>query len=202
MSNKEKKIVKGILGVRKSPHRQVLLFGRYADPLPSDDSDDSDYEPVEEEDEKNTEKLSLKNRDFVQAKRKKERQGRVREEEEKQAPSGVDSKRRKTNSPDVLESRFVTAANAWSDLIPSEVLLQIFLYCVETQGAVPLLSRFVVFSSFTARSMFPLPPVNQYLSRALAFGWLCMGHVPCSSVSQTLHQPMASVAQCSMFLVL
>lgn len=201
MSNKEKKIVKGILGVRKSPHRQVLLFGRYADPLPSDDSDDSDYEPVEEEDEKNTGKISLKNRDFVQAKRKKERQGRVREEEEKQSPSVVDSKRRKTDSSDVLESRFVTAANAWSDLIPSEVLLQIFLYCVETQGAVPLLSRFVVFSSFTPRSMSPLPLlISIYPEPWLlaSFVW----HMCCVRLLQTLHQPMASVAQCSMFLVL
>lgn len=143
MSKKEKKVVKGILGVRKSPHSQVLLFGRYSDPLPSDDSDDSDYEPTEpseEENEKNSTK-KMKNKDFVQTKRKRIKQDRVREEGVEQSSSVVESKRRKLNATEVLESSFSTVSNAWADLIPSEVLLQIFLYCVETQGAVPLLSR-------------------------------------------------------------
>ncbi|XP_031570621.1 F-box/LRR-repeat protein 6-like [Actinia tenebrosa] len=133
MSSRERKVVKGILGVRKSPHRQVLLFGRYSDPLPSDDSDDSDYEPNEEE-------KTSENKNNARKVKNRERQRKAREVEE-QSSSLVDSKRRKINSTDVTVSKLTAASNAWSDLIPSEVLLQIFLYCVKTQGAVPLLSR-------------------------------------------------------------
>ena len=45
-------MTKGILGV---PRRQVFVFGRYAEDLPSDDSDDSDFtDPGSDEESTNT----------------------------------------------------------------------------------------------------------------------------------------------------
>ena len=43
------KASKGILGVRKRAGTQVFAFGRHAEPLPSDESDDPDFIPEEDE---------------------------------------------------------------------------------------------------------------------------------------------------------
>ena len=43
------KASKGILGVPKRAGTQVFVFGRHADPLPSDESDDPDFIPREDE---------------------------------------------------------------------------------------------------------------------------------------------------------
>lgn len=40
---------KGILGVPRRAGRQVFVFGRYAETLPSDESDDPDFNPGGEE---------------------------------------------------------------------------------------------------------------------------------------------------------
>jgi hypothetical protein len=164
MPKKETKVVRGILGVRKSAKSQVLLFGRHAEPLPSDDSEDSDYEPTNavseqsecplKHDEKIVTAVSTSNENnkkktthdrtelaSVQATKKTKHRSHSSTVKVEERSAVVESKRRKVNSTSVLE--FNTVANGWSDLIPSEVLLHIFAYCVETQGAVPLLSRYV-----------------------------------------------------------
>ena len=45
---------RGILGAPKRAGRQVFLFGRYAEELPSDESDDPDFTPSAEEAPLNT----------------------------------------------------------------------------------------------------------------------------------------------------
>lgn len=44
-----RKARKGILGVPRRAERQVFVFGRFAEELPSDDSDDSDFNPSKDE---------------------------------------------------------------------------------------------------------------------------------------------------------
>lgn len=45
----KRKVRKGILGVPRRAERQVLVFGRFAEELPSDDSDDFDFNPSKDE---------------------------------------------------------------------------------------------------------------------------------------------------------
>lgn len=49
-----RKVRKGILGVPRRAERQVFVFGRFAEELPSDDSDDSDFNPSKEEENAST----------------------------------------------------------------------------------------------------------------------------------------------------
>ena len=49
MSQKSK-APKGILGLPKKAERQVFVFGRFAEELPSDDSDDVDFTILEGQD--------------------------------------------------------------------------------------------------------------------------------------------------------
>ena len=44
-----RKARKGILGVPRRAERQVFVFGRFAEELPSDDSEDSDFNPSKDE---------------------------------------------------------------------------------------------------------------------------------------------------------
>ena len=46
--SRRSKTSKGILGHRKSIHGQLMPFGPYAEAYPSDDSEDSDYNPSDD----------------------------------------------------------------------------------------------------------------------------------------------------------
>ena len=54
------KASKGILGVPKRAGTQVFVFGRHADPLPSDESDDPDFIPREDDTSTNATSTSHK----------------------------------------------------------------------------------------------------------------------------------------------
>ena len=43
---------RGIFGVKKDPKNQILFFSRNGEEWPSDDSDDSDFFPLDDEDER------------------------------------------------------------------------------------------------------------------------------------------------------
>lgn len=45
--SRRSKTPKGILGLPKKAERQVFVFGRFAEELPSDDSDDADFTILE-----------------------------------------------------------------------------------------------------------------------------------------------------------
>lgn len=51
--SRKTKVPKGILGVPRRAERQVFVFGRFAEELPSDDSDDSDFDPGSDEESTN-----------------------------------------------------------------------------------------------------------------------------------------------------
>ena len=132
MSNKERKHRKGIFGVRRSANKQLRPFGRYSDPFSSDDSEDSDYEPTAKRDNENEEMSSEQDSLASEI-----HSGNI----QKRQKNFTGRKKPKTLSVDI-ESK-ISSYKSWSDLIPSEVLLHIFTYCVESQGAIPLLSRYV-----------------------------------------------------------
>lgn len=139
MSTKEKTTGKGIFGVRKSACSQFRPFGRHAEAYPSDDSDDSDYEP------------STEGPDHDDS-------SPIKHVKQATIPSVVASKgdggsvkniKRPKSAVDGLKIGFKTAGTvdkacstkAWSDILPSEILLSIFVCCVQSQGPIPLLSR-------------------------------------------------------------
>ncbi|KXJ18889.1 F-box/LRR-repeat protein 6 [Exaiptasia diaphana] len=130
MSSKLKTNSKGILGVRKSVYKQIRPFSRYSEQFPSDDSD-SDYEP-DEPDCSGGDSMPVK---------KKAVKDRVKNTKtiQKQTIStrAVSKKPCEEETAKTLE----TFSKAWSDIIPCEILLQIFAFCVKSQGAIPLLCR-------------------------------------------------------------
>lgn len=131
MSSKEKKPTKGIFGVQKSVHKQVRPFGRHSDPYPSDDSEDSDYEPNHGEQSETSKQTNNEENPKPFSRKVRHGEGNV---------TGV--KKSKTASKSMVsETLKACSSKAWSDVIPNEILLQIFLYSVASQGPIPLLSR-------------------------------------------------------------
>lgn len=145
MSNKEKGNEKGILGIRKSAHSQFRPFGRHAEAYPSDDSDDSDYEPTtrgpdnDEQQSSNSPTTEHGNKAKLPSVVSKRLEGSVNSVK-KAKTTAVEGSKIGCNV-DVTCLVRGSSTKAWSEIVPSEILLTIFIYCVQSQGPIPLLSR-------------------------------------------------------------
>jgi len=113
---------RGILGVVKDPKKKVLFSvdQRFDDNWPSSDSEDSDYEP----------KCSPSDTPVSVVTHKGKRAKRL-----KGNACDQDTVRHASTSSDPIEE------DLWGKCIPDLVLLKIFRYVVESDGAVPFLCR-------------------------------------------------------------
>ncbi|XP_032220110.1 F-box/LRR-repeat protein 6 [Nematostella vectensis] len=142
---------KGILGVPRRAKDQILIFSRHAEELPSsDESDDGDYSPKDYTAEtlaRQKQQQHITNKTNQQSKRKQKNVdvadlddesflGFIGEKSNKKHKT---IERKNAEKGDGHDN--VSVNTAWSDAIPTEVLLLIFHYCVSTQGAMPLLGR-------------------------------------------------------------
>ena len=116
MTGRSKKPKKKRFASGVSEHN-LLTFGRVRG-LPSDDSDDSDYEPEDE-----LENTSLK---------KRKRGTKVSSSQ----PATKKSKKMQKDQP-----KHIFTSLDWSSKIPNELLYKIFLYAVYNFSSVPLLCR-------------------------------------------------------------
>ena len=124
---------KGILGVPRKSEKQIFAFGRYAEPLPSDESDDPDFNPEGDQETATSKAGGLKNRKRPAAKKKKVCKDRCTISNTGQAGVGSD---------DVGNSGS-SCLRGWSEAIPTEILLLIFQYAIEQLkgSSVPFLCR-------------------------------------------------------------
>ncbi|XP_074627563.1 F-box/LRR-repeat protein 6-like isoform X1 [Acropora palmata] len=124
---------KGILGVPRKSEKQIFAFGRYAEPLPSDESDDPDFNPEGDQETATSKAGGLKNKGRPAAKKKKVCKDRCTVSNTGQAGVGSD---------DVGNSGS-SRLRGWSEAIPTEILLLIFQYAIEQLkgSSVPFLCR-------------------------------------------------------------
>ncbi|XP_044169563.1 F-box/LRR-repeat protein 6-like isoform X2 [Acropora millepora] len=124
---------KGILGVPKKFEKQIFAFGRYAEPLPSDESDDPDFNPEGDQETATSKAGRLKNKERPAAEKKKVCKDRCTVSNTGQAGVGSD---------DVGNSGS-SRLRGWSEAIPTEILLLIFQYAIEQLkgSSVPFLCR-------------------------------------------------------------
>ncbi|CAH3038436.1 unnamed protein product [Porites evermanni] len=129
---------KGILGVPKRAGTQVFAFGRHAEPLPSDESDDPDFIPEEDETSTNAASTSRnvktkRNKEEGHASKKKKLEKRKKADPKKKDKKGAESK---SNPP-------VQLSKGWSELIPVELLMIIFQHAMKQiiGSKIPFLCR-------------------------------------------------------------
>ena len=124
---------KGILGVPKKFEKQIFAFGKYAEPLPSDDSDDPDFNPEGDQETATSKAGGLKNKERPAAKKKKVCKDRCTVSNTGQAGVGSDDAGNSGSS----------GLRGWSEAIPTEILLLIFQYAIEQLkgSSVPFLCR-------------------------------------------------------------
>jgi len=159
---------KGILGVPRSAERQVFVFGRFAEELPSDDSDDSDFNPSKDEEnastactlsgikKKSKPRNNLKKRKTGPActgKKKvsgtlqiQENDSRKRTFANKTEAESCTNKHVNGTSQGEPKNSAVTISklgSGWSDLIPIELLLMIFQNVIKgiCGSSIPFLCR-------------------------------------------------------------
>ncbi|KAL9989043.1 hypothetical protein ACROYT_G003551 [Oculina patagonica] len=85
--SRKSKITKDILGVPRRAERQVFVFGRYAEELPSDDSEDSDFNPDSDEERTSTASTSK----GTKKKRKSQNDSKKRKFSKKPKPRSASS---------------------------------------------------------------------------------------------------------------
>lgn len=126
---------RGILGVPKRAGRQVFVFGRYAEELPSDESDDPDFTPSAEEALLNTANNSRGNKKSKKKEGGAKKQKLGKKENTKTRAKDIDIQNREDGSCDV--------SRGWTELIPTEILLAIFQHAIKQirGSSIPFLCR-------------------------------------------------------------
>lgn len=123
---------KGILGVPRRAERQVFVFGKYAEALPSDDSDDPDFDPRGEE------TTAAKREGLNEKERKGVKKRKACREQKTESGTGQTDV-----GNDTVKSSDTCMSLGWSETIPTEILLLIFQYAMNQlqSSSVPFLCR-------------------------------------------------------------
>ena len=123
---------KGILGVPRRAERQVFVFGKYAEALPSDDSDDPDFDPRSEE------TTAAKREGLNEKERKGVKKRKACKEQKTESGTG-----QTVVGNDTVKSSDTCMSLGWSETIPTEILLLIFQYAMNQlqSSSVPFLCR-------------------------------------------------------------
>lgn len=167
--SKKSKPLKGILGLPKKAERQVFVFGRFAEELPSDDSDDADFTILEGDEDKDKRQKNTKTRKSGKKAKSKTVSSNDNGEEEKSkkkkrnvqnnsrqtasckrtkmVPS-TDSKDMPVTTKQLNQTGNDTSvspsiSSGWTELIPTEILLLIFQNVIKSisGSSVPFLCK-------------------------------------------------------------
>lgn len=166
--SRRSKTPKGILGLPKKAERQVFVFGRFAEELPSDDSDDADFTILEGGDKQKRQKNAKTRKCGKKAKSKtvssnkdgegeksKEKNRIVQNDYRKTASkkkaklvSSTDNKDIHATTEELNQTMNNTSvstciSSGWTELIPTEILISIFQNVIKSisGSSVPFLCK-------------------------------------------------------------
>jgi len=145
---------KGILGVPKRAGRQVFVFGRYAEDLPSDESDDPDFRESDDPDFKDdfgetSTSTAAKTKGSNRKRNEKGSvsiKGKVRKQEEMEPTANKTDAHNVADGPSHLSNVAdgpSHVSKGWTELIPTEILLIIFQHAMKKiiGSSIPFLCR-------------------------------------------------------------
>ncbi|KAK3611801.1 hypothetical protein CHS0354_040469 [Potamilus streckersoni] len=168
------KYEKGILGVRKDPKNQILFsFNvREGEEWPSDDSDDSDYDPGKSLEllSKSKENSSSDEAKSVQDTAKKYKSVETPSKRQKRDDSNKDDSVRNAKKKNAAKCETVSSSikSTTNIHLPPEIWMTIFRFVVEVDGAVPFLPR----ASRVCRSWNELTSEPSLWKKVdLSYGW-------------------------------